>query len=70
MTDKIVIRYTMPNQRDPDKKMVGLWLKRNLRDQLQTIAEDENRSMSNTVETILKKYIQEKTKAKSRTKAV
>jgi len=60
----------MPNQRDPEKKMVGLWLKRDLRDQLLTIAEDENRSMSNTVETILKKYIQEKTKARGRTKAV
>lgn len=64
---RIILTKNMPNQRDPDKKMVGVWLKSELREQLEAIAEDENRNMSNTVETILKKYLQAQSKKKPRT---
>ena len=67
MTAHILLTKTMPNQRDPDKKMVGVWLKSDIRKQLDAIAEDENRNMSNTVETILKKYLQQQNKKKART---
>jgi len=46
------------------KTMISLRIDKDLKDELADIAKEQNRSVSNLIETVLMKYAQQKTKGK------
>ncbi len=50
----------MPNQRDPNKAMVGLWLDKDIRNEIKAFADEENRNVSNMIETVMKSWLKRK----------
>ena len=55
--------------RDPNKKMIGLWVHEDLKGELTKLALEENRTTSNFIETLLMKYLNDR-KLKGGTKTV
>ena len=55
--------------RDPNKRMIGLWVREELKTELQNLALEQNRTVSNYIETVLLDYMQ-KRKQTGRTKTV
>jgi len=50
----------MPNQRDPNKAMVGLWIDKDIRNEIKAFADEENRNVSNMIETVMKSWLKRK----------
>ena len=55
--------------RDPNKKMIGLWVHEDLKVELTKLALEENRTTSNFIETLLMRYLND-LKLKGGTKTV
>ena len=45
------------SRRDPNKEMIGLWVRRELKGEIANRALQENRTVSNYIETLLMKHI-------------
>ena len=65
----LLIIARMP-KRDPNKEMIGLWVRKELKGEIANRASEENRTVSNYIETLLMKHInQDDDKLESETKA-
>jgi hypothetical protein len=45
------------SRRDPNKEMIGLWVRKELKGEITNRALDQNRTVSNYIETLLMKHI-------------
>jgi len=50
----------MPNSRDPNKSMIGLWLDNDIKKEIKSYADEENRNLSNMIETVIKRWLKDK----------
>ena len=55
--------------RDPEKRLIGVWVKESLKNQITEQAKSENRNLSNYIETLLIEHLM-KLKHEGRTKTV